>query len=149
MLVALFAWKAATLGRTRDVLLGGPTKLKLALFGALLLGAWSLTHSGGAPEAHSPQRGVASWYAESQVTASGEKYSSSSMTAAHRTLPFGTMVKVTNLSSNCSAVVRINDRGPYKKGRIIDVSKAAAKQLKMIEAGTASVEIEVAGVAER
>jgi len=72
------------------------------------------------------------------------------MAAAHRTLPFGTMVKVTNnLSANCSTVVRINDRGPYKKGRIIDVSKAAAKQLKMMGAGTASVEVEVVGLAER
>jgi rare lipoprotein A len=71
------------------------------------------------------------------------------MTAAHRTLPFGTVVKVTNLTANCAAVVRINDRGPYKKGRIIDVSKAAAKQLKMIGAGTASVQVEVIGLAGR
>jgi rare lipoprotein A len=59
------------------------------------------------------------------------------------------MVKVTNLSSNCAAVVRINDRGPYKKGRIIDLSKAAARQLKMIGAGTASVQVEVVGLAGR
>jgi rare lipoprotein A len=123
--------------------------MKLALFGALLLSACSIGHSGYAQPGHSPQRGVASWYAESQLTASGEKYHSSSMTAAHRTLPFGTMVKVTNLSSNCAAVVRINDRGPYKKGRIIDLSKAAARQLKMIGAGTASVQVEVVGLAGR
>jgi len=123
--------------------------MKAALIGALMLCACPLGRSGGAPQAHSPQKGIASWYAESRGTASGEKYSASSLTAAHRTLPFGTMVKVTNLSTNCIAVVRINDRGPFIRSRIIDVSKAAARQLKMIEAGTASVEIEVVGLAER
>jgi rare lipoprotein A len=123
--------------------------MKVALFTVLFVCGCFLGHSEGAQRTHSPQRGVASWYAESKYTANGERYHSSSMTAAHRTLPFGTMVKVTNLSQNCAAVVRINDRGPYKKGRIIDLSKAAAQQLKMIGAGTASVQVEVVGLAGR
>jgi rare lipoprotein A len=123
--------------------------MKATLIGALLLCVCSVSHSGDVLPAKPPQRGIASWYAESHVTASGERYSPSSLTAAHRTLPFGTMVKVTNLSTKCVAIVRINDRGPYKKGRIIDVSKAAANQLKMIGSGTASVQVEVVGLAER
>jgi rare lipoprotein A len=122
--------------------------MKAAFIGALMLCSCTLGHSGDAAKTP-PQRGIASWYAESRGTANGEKYNASSLTAAHRTLPFGTMVKVTNLSTNCVAVVRINDRGPFKRGRIIDVSKAAAKQLKMIGSGTASVQIEVVGLAER
>jgi rare lipoprotein A len=87
------------------------------------------------------QRGTASWYgSECSKTASGEQYNPSAMTAAHRSLPFGTMVQVKNLSTGCSATVRINDRGPYRKSRVIDVSKAAAQQLKMIQSGTAKVE---------
>jgi rare lipoprotein A len=122
-------------------------EMKAALMVALMLFACPFGRSGDGARTHPPQRGTASWYAESRGTASGEKYSPASMTAAHRTLPFGTMVKVTNLSTNCTAVVRINDRGPFAKSRIIDVSKAAAQQLKMIGSGTASVQIEV--LAER
>lgn len=87
--------------------------------------------------------GVASWYAESKKTASGERYDASALTAAHRTLPFGTIVEVKNLQSGCSAVVRITDRGPFTKGRIIDVSRAAAKQLQMMNSGVAKVELVV------
>ena len=87
--------------------------------------------------------GLASWYAEGKKTASGERFDSSSLTAAHRTLPFGTVVQVTNLQSGCSTVVRITDRGPYKKNRIIDVSRAAAKELKMMNSGVAKVELVV------
>jgi len=90
------------------------------------------------------QRGTASWYgSEFSKTASGEHYDPSSMTAAHRSLPFGTLVNVKNLLTGCSATVRINNRGPYCKGRVIDVSKAAAQQLKMIQSGTAKVEFYV------
>lgn len=87
--------------------------------------------------------GLASWYAEGTKTASGERFDSSSLTAAHRTLPFGTVVQVTNLQSGCSTVVRITDRGPFKKSRIIDVSRAAAKELKMMNSGVARVELVV------
>ena len=123
--------------------------MKFALFGALLLCACSLSQTGCALQAHSRQRGVASWYAEPQVTASGERYNPAAMSAAHRTLPFGTMVKVTNLTKNCATLVRINDRGPYKKGRIIDLSRAAANRLQMIQSGTAPVQVEVVGLAGR
>ena len=123
--------------------------MKVALFGALLLCACALGQAGCEMQGRSRQRGVASWYGEPQITASGERYSPSALTAAHRTLPFGTMVKVTNLSTNRAAVVRINDRGPYHGGRLIDLSKAAAEQLHMKRSGTAKVEVEVIGLAER
>ena len=90
--------------------------------------------------------GLASWYGREfhgRPTASGERFDMHDLTAAHRTLPFGTRVKVTNLTNGQSVVVRINDRGPLKPGRVIDLSYAAAKQLDMIEAGTARVRLEV------
>jgi rare lipoprotein A len=90
------------------------------------------------------QSGTASWYgAECRKTASGEHYNPESLTAAHRSLPFGTMVEVRNVANGRSVVVRINNRGPYCKGRIIDVSKAAAQQLEMIHSGTTKVELVV------
>lgn len=90
------------------------------------------------------QKGTASWYGgEFKRTASGERYDPSSMTAAHRTLPFGTKVRVTHLKSQRSVVVRINNRGPYTRGRIIDLSKAAAKELNMTKSGIARVEVQV------
>jgi len=99
-------------------------------------------------EAHPPkqfkQAGIASWYgAECSKTASGEHYNCSSFTAAHRTLPFGTMVEVHNLANGRSVTVRINNRGPFCKGRVLDLSKAAAQQLQMIRSGTARVELAV------
>jgi rare lipoprotein A len=92
------------------------------------------------------EEGTASWYGRKfhgKKTASGEKYDMNKLTAAHRTLPFGTKVKVTRLDNNKSVVVRINDRGPFVEGRIIDLSRAAAKKLDMLESGTASVRIKV------
>lgn len=86
-------------------------------------------------------RGMASWYDEPQMTASGERFDPSQLTAAHRTLPFGTRVRVTNTRNGRSVIVRINDRGPFAKGRIIDLSKAAARTLQMIDAGVAPVEL--------
>ncbi len=100
-----------------------------------------------------PQRGVqrieygeASYYADTlsrQRTASGERYDPRRRTAAHRTLPFETRVKVTNLGNGRSVVVKINDRGPFVKGRVIDLSRRAADELDMLDAGTAKVRIEV------
>lgn len=90
--------------------------------------------------------GVASYYADSlqgNLTASEEPYDKDAMTAAHRTLPFGTRVKVSNLDNAKSAVVTINDRGPHTPNRIIDVSGAAALELGLIDSGTAKVRIEV------
>lgn len=92
------------------------------------------------------QKGKASFYAdkfEGRPTASGEKYRHNKLTAAHRTLPFGTKVKVTNVANNKSVTVRVNDRGPYAKGRVIDLSKSAAKALGFINQGLADVRIAV------
>lgn len=94
------------------------------------------------------QTGTASFYSdafEGSPTASGEKYSAGKLTAAHKTLPFGTVVKVTNLANHESVMVTINDRGPFVGGRIIDLSKKAAEKLKMITRGTAEVKLEVEG----
>ena len=91
------------------------------------------------------QRGEASYYADSlhgNKTASGEPYDKNAMTAAHRTLPFGTRVKVTYLKTGKSLEVTINDRGPHVKDRIIDLSGAAAARLGMTEDGIGEVEIE-------
>src|SRR5690242_19875093 len=81
------------------------------------------------------QVGHASWYALHSRTASGETMNPSEMTAAHRSLPFGTRVLVENLNNGRSVVVRINDRGPFVKGRVIDVSRAAASSLGMLGSG--------------
>ena len=98
-----------------------------------------------------PETGVASYYAHQHDglrTASGERFDMSAMTAAHRTLPFGTRVKVTNLGNGRAVVVRINDRGPFLKKRVIDLSYAAAQQLKMINSGTARVQIDILPAAD-
>ena len=81
------------------------------------------------------QCGTASWYALSSKTASGERMNASAMTAAHRSLPFGTRLKVTNQNNGKSVVVRINDRGPFIKGRMLDLSRGAAQQLGFIKSG--------------
>jgi rare lipoprotein A len=97
-------------------------------------------------EAHQrgKQVGLASWYgSECSRTATGERYNPASITAAHRTLPFGTLVEVHNLDNGKSVTVRINNRGPFRKGRIIDLSKGAAQQLQMLGSGTAKVELVV------
>lgn len=90
------------------------------------------------------ETGKASFYADKfqgRATASGETFNQHRLTAAHRTLPFGTKVKVINLANGRSVKVTINDRGPFAGGRILDVSKKAARKLGMIDAGVASVEI--------
>jgi len=95
------------------------------------------------------QEGIASWYGrefEGRPTASGEIFDASKLTAAHPSLPFGTMLVVTNTHNNKKVTVRINDRGPFVPARIIDVSRAAAEQLDMIVTGTAPVKIETVGV---
>ncbi|NOZ35073.1 MAG: septal ring lytic transglycosylase RlpA family protein [Chlorobi bacterium] len=92
------------------------------------------------------QKGESSWYGpgfNGKKTASGEKFDMNKMTAAHRKLPFGTKVRVTNLKNNKSVIVRINDRGPYKKSRIIDLSKKAAEQIGLVKYGVAPVKIEI------
>ncbi|UYV15103.1 septal ring lytic transglycosylase RlpA family protein [Porphyrobacter sp. ULC335] len=89
-------------------------------------------------------RGSASYYAakfHGRRTASGERFDNGEMTAAHRTLPFGSLVRVTNPANGRSVVVRINDRGPFTRGRLIDVSRAAAEELGMVSRGHADVEL--------
>jgi rare lipoprotein A len=91
-------------------------------------------------------RGFASYYADKfhgRKTSSGEVFDMNGFTAAHRTLPFGTKVKVTNLKNGKSIVVKINDRGPFKEERILDLSKAAAESIDMINDGVAEVDITV------
>ena len=91
------------------------------------------------------QIGVASWYGpgfHGRQTASGERFDQNDLTAAHRKLPLGSEVKVTNLENGRSITVEINDRGPYAKGRVLDLSKAAARKLGMMENGVAKVRIE-------
>lgn len=94
------------------------------------------------------ESGKASYYANEfrgRKTANGETFRQSKKTAAHRTLPFGTKVIVKNLSNGRTVKVRINDRGPFVKGRIIDLSKKAARRINMIEAGVTDVEIRYKG----
>jgi rare lipoprotein A len=90
--------------------------------------------------------GIASYYGNEfhgRKTANGERYDKNDLSAAHRTLPFGTMVRVRNLANDRSVVVRINDRGPWKETRVMDVSFAAAEALGMTRSGTAQVEATV------
>ena len=98
------------------------------------------------PPSTSQLQGVASYYADDfngRKTASGEVYDMNELTAAHRTLPFGTKVKVTNVDTGKSVVVRINDRGPFKDDRVIDLSLGAARQLGLIALGTARVVLQI------
>jgi rare lipoprotein A len=109
------------------------------LIAALLLAVPCYTHA-------QVQTGKASYYAdkfEGHLTASGEKYKHSKLTAAHKTLPFGTRVRVTHSGNNKSVEVVINDRGPYVEGRVIDLSKSAAEALGFIHEGLADVRVEV------
>jgi rare lipoprotein A len=105
-----------------------------------------ISGSGCATGGGGRQDGLASYYADSfhgRKTASGEMFDRGALTAAHRTLPFGTRVRVTNQDNRKSVVVRITDRGPFVKGRVIDLSPAAARQIDMIRAGIVPVELEV------
>lgn len=97
-----------------------------------------------APQATVLGQGSASYYAarfNGRRTASGERFDNADLTAAHRTLPFGSRVRVTNPASGRSVIVRINDRGPFTRGRLIDVSRAAAEELGMVARGHAHVEL--------
>lgn len=96
--------------------------------------------------ASEPDSGVASFYANAfhgKRTSNGEVYDMNGKSCAHRWLPFGTLVRVRNLSNNKETVVRVNDRGPWKHGRIIDISRGAAEEIGMIRSGTARVEVSV------
>ena len=105
-----------------------------------------LAASPASVERHDAETGKASWYGKAhhgQLTASGERFDVHALTAAHRTLPFGTIVRVTDLRSKRSVNVRINDRGPFRRDRIIDLSYEAARRLGVVSRGTARVKITV------
>jgi rare lipoprotein A len=94
------------------------------------------------------QTGIASWYGEpfhGRQTASGERYDMNKLTCAHKTLPFDTRLRVENLDNGRAVTLRVNDRGPFVEGRIVDVSRKAAQELGMIGPGTARVRITVIG----
>ncbi|MWV15560.1 septal ring lytic transglycosylase RlpA family protein [Pseudomonas sp. L-22-4S-12] len=118
-------------------------RIALTLLASLLLGACA-SQDVVDPQGYRAE-GQASWYGakhHGRKTASGERFDQNALTAAHRQLPFGTRVKVTNLRNGKQVAVRINDRGPYSRGRLIDVSRAAAEQLDMLRQGVAPVRIE-------
>jgi rare lipoprotein A (peptidoglycan hydrolase) len=124
--------------------------LALCLAASGALGQKAATPKAAAPKAAvlapSEAEGTASWYGpgfHGKRTASGEVYDEEGLTAAHRTLPFGTYLRVSSLDDGSSVVVRINDRGPFAKGRIVDLSQAAARIIGMIPSGTARVRLEV------
>ena len=99
-----------------------------------------------AAPARPPQTGIASWYGQEHAgrpTASGAAFDPAHLTAAHRKLPLGTRVRVTHVASGRSVVVTINDRGPYVRGRIIDLSHEAAEQLGMVDKGLAKVRLDL------
>lgn len=118
---------------------------------ATIPGAALLGFAGTAPspvEGALPVAVEASYYGDDfagRATANGERFDPSDLTAAHRTLPFGSLVKVTNAVTGKSTVVKINDRGPFHGNREIDLSKAAADEVGMLKAGTAKVHLEVLG----
>jgi rare lipoprotein A len=89
--------------------------------------------------------GLASFYSEDRETASGETFNRYELNAAHPSLPFGTRVRVTNVGNGRSVTVRVNDRGPFSRGRIIDVTSAAAEALGMVNAGVVKVTLDVVG----
>jgi len=95
------------------------------------------------PKPVSILHGKASFYWEPQKTASGERFNPRELTAAHKSLPMHSVVRVVNLKNGKTVLVRINDRGPYIRGRIIDLSKAAAERIDMVKAGVVSVRVEV------
>lgn len=123
-------------------------RLVLTAILVLLAGCASPPPVATPPAAGTPvyrAEGQASWYGQrhhGRRTASGERFDQHALTAAHRSLPFGSRVKVTHLRSQRSVVVRINDRGPYGRGRIIDLSRAAAERLGMLRSGVAPVRVE-------
>jgi rare lipoprotein A len=114
--------------------------------GVLAILAFTPLNSVASSDRSSGLKGTASYYGgkfHGRRTASGERFNQEALTAAHKTLPLGTKVRVINVRTGDSVEVRINDRGPYHGGRIIDLSKGAARELGMLPAGTAKVRLEV------
>jgi len=112
------------------------------LIGAVILSAAlavGLQPAAAAP----PKTGIASWYKMGKVTANGERFNPHGLTAAHRHLPFGTRVRVTNIKNGRKVVVRINDRGPFIKNRVIDLAYGAARRIGLDRSGIAKVRLEI------
>jgi rare lipoprotein A len=109
----------------------------------LLTGGFMTTALLLATSVQASQQGKASWYAMTSLTASGERASPHTMTAAHRTLRFGTHIKVTNLRNGRSVVLCVNDRGPFVRGRVVDVTKKAARKLGFLRSGWTNVRLDV------
>jgi rare lipoprotein A len=127
----------------------GASRFRPALGLAILLvvaGSLGCATTGPLAGGRSEQVGMASYYGrehDGRRTASGEVFDMNGMTAAHRTLPFGTRVRVTNLANGRQVMVRINDRGPFRRGRIVDLSYAAARKLGIVGRGVAKVRVAV------
>ncbi|HYN79062.1 MAG TPA: septal ring lytic transglycosylase RlpA family protein [Lamprocystis sp. (in: g-proteobacteria)] len=114
----------------------------------LMIGLMVGTHSQAAAFSGNAQSGMASFYHDrfhGRRTASGAAYNKNAHSAAHKSLPLGTQVRVTDARSGRSVVVRINDRGPYARGRVIDLSRAAANEIGLVSKGVAKVRLEVLG----
>lgn len=122
----------------------GFVKSRICAFGLAIAASTAMVGLASQAEAAS-QCGKASWYKMGHTTASGERMNAAALAAAHRTLPFGTKVKVENLSNGRSVVVRINDRGPFVGGRVIDLTQGAAQKIGMINSGVAKVKVTVVG----
>lgn len=125
---------------------------KLVHVGALATLALTPLTTFGSAAAGQTQVGHASYYSDrfhGRRTATGERFDQSALTAAHKTLPLGTKVRVTRVKTGDSVVVRINDRGPYAKGRVIDLSRRAARELGMIGTGVGKVRVDVVSRPER
>ena len=119
----------------------------LPLLLLLAIGCTSNRRAVTVPERKPIDKGVASWYGKDfhgRRTANGERYDMNDLTAAHRTLPFGTLLEVRNARNGRSVVVRVNDRGPFSKSRILDLSYGAAREIGLVRAGTAPVELYLA-----
>jgi len=118
----------------------------LVILLATLLTGCSALRNAGMIDIGAVQIGMASWYGgkfHGRITTNGERYNMHKISAAHRTLPFGTLVRVTNLDNNKNVIVRINDRGPWISERVIDLSYGAAKKVDMVNDGVARVKLEV------
>jgi peptidoglycan lytic transglycosylase len=126
-----------------------PALCTLIVLGAVLMaGCAGLTKGQADADVGMKERGIASWYGDDfdgWVTASGDIYDIYGLTAAHRTLPLGTMLRVTNVVNGRHVTIRVNDRGPYVNGRILDLSYAAARELDMVRDGISAVYLEVVG----
>lgn len=148
----LYKTSTAFNGNAAKTITKGKGTLLLLLLTLLTLSCSHGTSKMSRADHKGSDKGLASWYGEKfhgKLTASGETYNMHSLTAAHRTLPLGTTLKVTNLGNGKSINVTVNDRGPFVRGRILDLSYEGARRLDFIDKGTTKVRIKVTGRDER